>query len=125
MSAAWTSIPHVTQHDDADITELENLRALFGKRAEAAGGNLTVTVIVLKIVAAALKKFPQFNASVDMAAQEIIYKKYCHVGVAVDTDRGLIVPVVRDVDKKNIIDLSVELTQAAERARGKKTTLEE
>jgi pyruvate dehydrogenase E2 component (dihydrolipoamide acetyltransferase) len=125
MSAAWRTIPHVTQHDDADITELENLRKQFGKRAEAAGGSLTVTVIVVKIVAAALKVFPQFNASVDMASQEIIYKKYVNVGVAVDTDRGLIVPVIRDVDKKNIIKLSAELTEVAEKARGKKTTLEE
>lgn len=125
MSQAWTTIPHVTQHDDADITELENLRTQFGKHAQAAGGNLTVTVIVLKIVASALKKFPQFNASIDMASQEIIYKKYCNIGVAVDTDRGLLVPVIRDVDKKNIIRLSVELNESAERARIKKTTLEE
>lgn len=125
MSQAWTTIPHVTQHDDADITELENLRTQFGKHAQAAGGNLTVTVIVLKIVASALKKFPQFNASIDMASQEIIYKKYFNIGVAVDTDRGLLVPVIRDVDKKNIIRLSVELNESAEKARTKKTTLEE
>lgn len=125
MSAAWLNIPHVTQHDDADITELENLRKQFGKRAESAGGSLTITVIVLKIVASALKVFPHFNASLDMAAQEIITKKYYNIGVAVDTDRGLIVPVIKDVDKKNIVQLSRELTEAAEKARSKKTSLEE
>jgi pyruvate dehydrogenase E2 component (dihydrolipoamide acetyltransferase) len=79
----------------------------------------------LKAVATALKVFPQFNASIDMAGEELIYKKYCHIGVAVDTDRGLLVPVIRDVDKKNIIELAADLAVAAERARTKKTTLEE
>lgn len=125
LAQAWASIPTVTQHDKADITQLEELRKQYAKRAEAAGGKLTVTAIALKVVAAALKVFPQFGASLDMARQEIIYKKYCHVGVAVDTDRGLLVPVIRDVDRKNIIELSVELNQAAERARAKKLTPEE
>jgi pyruvate dehydrogenase E2 component (dihydrolipoyllysine-residue acetyltransferase) len=125
LSAAWATIPHVTQCDLADITGLEELRKKYAKQVEAAGGNLTVTSIAVKIVAAALKVFPQFNASIDMAREELIYKKYCHVGVAVDTDRGLLVPVIRDVDKKNIVQLAAELAQAAERARNKKTTLEE
>jgi pyruvate dehydrogenase E2 component (dihydrolipoamide acetyltransferase) len=125
LTEAWQTIPHVTQCDKADITALEALRAKYGKRAEAAGGKLTVTAIALKVVATALKVFPQFNASIDLANEDLIYKKYCHVGVAVDTDRGLLVPVIRDVDKKNIIELSAELAQAAERARTKKTTLEE
>jgi pyruvate dehydrogenase E2 component (dihydrolipoamide acetyltransferase) len=125
LSAAWTTIPHVTQCDKADITGLEELRAKYGKRAEAAGGKLTVTAITLKVVATALKVFPQFNASIDMAREELIYKKYCHIGVAVDTDRGLLVPVIRDVDKKNIVEIAAELAQAAERARTKKTTLDE
>ena len=87
---------------------MEGLRKQFGPAAEAAGGKLTMTAIALKIVAAALKRFPQFNASVDMSRHEIVYKKYYHVGVAVDTDRGLVVPVIRDVDRKNMIKLSTE-----------------
>ncbi|MCS6804581.1 MAG: 2-oxo acid dehydrogenase subunit E2 [Blastocatellia bacterium] len=125
MASAWANIPHVTQHDQADITQLEQLRQQFAARAQAAGGKLTVTAILMKVVASALKLFPQFNASLDMSHQTIVYKKYIHIGVAVDTDRGLLVPVIRDVDRKNVIELSVELAAAAERARTKKTTLEE
>jgi pyruvate dehydrogenase E2 component (dihydrolipoamide acetyltransferase) len=125
LTEAWQTIPHVTQCDKADITAIEALRAKYGKRAEAAGGKLTVTAIALKVIATALKVFPQFNASIDLANETLIYKKYCHVGVAVDTDRGLLVPVIRDVDKKNIIELAADLAQAAEHARTKKTTLEE
>lgn len=122
LSAAWTNIPHVTYADKADVTDMEALRKQFGPTAEAAGGKLTMTAIALKIVAAALKRFPRFNASVDMARHEIIYKKYYHVGVAVDTDRGLVVPVIRDVDRKNMIELSIELTEIAARARDRKLT---
>jgi pyruvate dehydrogenase E2 component (dihydrolipoamide acetyltransferase) len=124
VSYGWIA-PHVTQHDKADITNLEKLRKEYGKKAEQAGGKLTVTAIILKVTASALRVFPQFNTSVDMANNEIIYKKYYHIGVAVDTDRGLLVPVIRDVDKKNIIELSVELNQISEKARSKKITLEE
>jgi len=124
VTLGWRA-PHVTQHDKADITELEKVRKQFGKRVEEAGGKLTVTAIMLKVVASALKLFPQFNASVDMARGEIVYKRYYHIGVAVDTDRGLLVPVIRDVDKKNILELSLELTDVSERARNKKITLEE
>src|SRR5262245_52559904 len=106
VSEAWRTIPHVTHFDQADITELEELRQRFGKKAEEAGGKLTITAIALKVVASALKVFPQFNASVDATAEEIIYKKYCNIGVAVDTDRGLLVPVIRDADKKNILELA-------------------
>ncbi len=125
LSYAWATIPHVTQHDKADITELEKLRKQYGKKAEAAGGKLTVTAVLLKIISAALKAFPQFNASVDMENSEVIYKKYYNIGVAVDTDRGLLVPVVRDVDKKNIIELAAELNDLAEKARNKKLSLED
>lgn len=125
MAHAWATIPHVTQFDRANIEDLEELRRTFGKKAEASGGKLTVTAILLKVVASALKVFPQFNASVDPANSVLIYKKYINIGVAVDTDRGLLVPVLRNVDKKNIIELSVELTAIAERARTKKTTLDE
>jgi pyruvate dehydrogenase E2 component (dihydrolipoamide acetyltransferase) len=122
---AWTTIPHVTQHDKADITELEQLRARFAPKAEEAGGKMTVTAIALKVVASALKVFPQFNASIDLAKEEIVYKQYINIGVAVDTDRGLLVPVIRDVDKKNIVELAAELTQLSRKARDKKLTPEE
>jgi pyruvate dehydrogenase E2 component (dihydrolipoamide acetyltransferase) len=122
LAEAWNTIPHVTQHDRADITELEQLRARFGPKAEEAGGKMTVTAIALKVCAAALKVFPQFNASIDIEKEEIVYKQYINVGVATDTDRGLLVPVVRDVDKKNIVELAVELSQLSKKAREKKLT---
>ena len=125
MARTWASVPQVTQYDRADITELEELRKQYAPRAVAAGGRLTVTAIALKVAAAALQQFPQFNASVDMSTYEVIFKSYYHVGVAVDTDRGLLVPVIRDVDRKNIMALSVELNELAERARNRKTSLEE
>jgi pyruvate dehydrogenase E2 component (dihydrolipoamide acetyltransferase) len=125
LSSAWATIPHVTQHDDADITGLEELRKRYAKQAEAAGGNLTVTAIAVKVIASALKVFPQFNSSVDMAAGEIVQKKYVNIGVAVDTDRGLLVPVIKDADGKNIVQLSVELSQLSEKARTRKISLDE
>jgi pyruvate dehydrogenase E2 component (dihydrolipoamide acetyltransferase) len=125
MAQAWSTIPHVTQFGKADITELEALRQRYAPRAEAVGGKLTITAIILKAVAAALKRFPQFNASLDMARQEIVYKKYYHIGVAVDTERGLLVPVIRDVDRKSLLELCVELTQVAETARNRKLGLED
>jgi len=117
---AWSTIPHVTQNDKADITELEQLRSKFAPKAEQAGGKMTVTAIALKVCASALKIFPQFNASIDLGKEEIIYKQYIHIGVAVDTDRGLLVPVIRDVDKKNIVELAAELTQISKKAKEKK-----
>ena len=125
VSAAWATIPHVTAHDSADITALDGLRHRYAKQVESAGGHLTVTAIALKVVAAALKVFPQFNASIDVAGNSIVFKKYVHIGIAVDTDRGLLVPVIRDVPAKNIIQLSVELGQVSEKARTGKLTLEE
>lgn len=119
---AWHTIPHVTQNDRADITELEQLRARFAPKAEQAGGKMTVTAIALKVCASALRIFPQFNASIDLAREEIIYKQYVNIGVAVDTDRGLLVPVIRDVDQKNIVELAAELTQVSKKARDKKLT---
>jgi pyruvate dehydrogenase E2 component (dihydrolipoamide acetyltransferase) len=123
LAESWNLIPHVTQHDRADITELEQLRARFAPKAEQAGGKMTVTAIALKVCAAALKVFPQFNATIDMEKEEIIYKQYISIGVAADTDRGLLVPVIRDVDKKNIVELAVELSQLSQKARDKKITL--
>ncbi len=121
LSHAWQTIPHVTQFDKADITELEKLR----KRLAGQGKKLSVTPFLVKVTAAALKHFPQFNASVDMAANEIVYKDYCNIGVAVDTDRGLLVPVIKNVDQKTVLQVSDELTALAERARTRKTTIEE
>src|SRR5271155_759195 len=125
LAESWNIIPHVTQHDRADITELEHLRARFAPKAEQAGGKMTVTAIALKVCAAALKVFPQFNASIDMEKEEIVYKQYINIGVAADTDRGLLVPVIRDVDKKNIVELAVELSQLSKKARDKKITPDE
>ena len=122
LREAWNTIPHVTQQDKADITELEQLRARFAPKAAEAGGKMTVTAIALKVVASALKVFPQFNASIDLAKEEIVYKQYINVGVAVDTERGLLVPVIRDVDKKNIVELAADLTQISKKAKEKKLT---
>jgi len=125
LSYAWNTVPHVTQFDKADITEVEKFRKQYGNKVETAGGKLTVTAILLKVVASALKIFPQFNSSVDMEKNEIIYKKYINIGVAVDTEKGLLVPVIKDVDKKNITQLSVELSEISRKARDKKLSLEE
>jgi len=125
LSRAWNLIPHVTQHDKADITTLEELRKKYAPQAEKAGGKLTMTAIALKIAATALQRFPQFNASADMARNEIVYRKSVHVGVAVDTPRGLLVPVIRDVDRKGVIELASELAKASEKARGGKLSLDE
>ncbi|HLI29969.1 MAG TPA: 2-oxo acid dehydrogenase subunit E2 [Terriglobia bacterium] len=125
MAQAWANVTQVTQHELADITNLEAVRKQYAARVEKAGGKLTMTAIAVKVVAAAVKVFPQFAASLDMARSEIIYKKYVHIGVAVDTDRGLLVPVIRDADRKNIIEISADLSRLAEKARNKKLTLEE
>jgi pyruvate dehydrogenase E2 component (dihydrolipoamide acetyltransferase) len=125
LSFAWATIPHVTQFDKADITDLEKLRKQFGKRAEVNGAKLTVTAILMKVIAAALKVFPQFNSSIDMDAKEIIFKDFYNIGIAVDTEKGLIVPVVRDADKKNILELASDLTQISIKARDKKVTIED
>ena len=124
LSMAWT-IPHVTQHDKADITELDQLRKENKQKAKDAGGNLTITPILIKIVASALKVFPEFNASIDMENTEIIYKKYVNIGFAVDTERGLFVPNIRNADKKNIIEIAKELSDISERTRNKKITPDE
>ncbi|OGV05876.1 MAG: branched-chain alpha-keto acid dehydrogenase subunit E2 [Stygiobacter sp. RIFOXYC12_FULL_38_8] len=125
LSYAWATVPHVTQFDKADITELEKIRKQFGKQVEAAGGKLTVTGILLKVIASAMKVYPQFNSSVDMEKNEIIYKKYLNIGVAVDTEKGLLVPVIKDVDKKNITQISVDLAEVSKKARDKKLGLDD
>jgi pyruvate dehydrogenase E2 component (dihydrolipoamide acetyltransferase) len=125
LAHAWSAIPHVTQHDRADITAVEGLRKRYAPQAEKAGGKLTMTAIALKIVAGALQRFPQFNSSLDTARNEIVYKKSIHVGVAADTPRGLLVPVVRDVDRKGIFELAKELAQASEKSRSGKLGLDD
>jgi pyruvate dehydrogenase E2 component (dihydrolipoamide acetyltransferase) len=119
MARAWVEIPAVTHHDEADITTVEALRKKFAPRVQEAGGHLTWTAILLNVLAGALKRFPQFNASVDMVESRIVHKKYVHIGVAVDTERGLLVPVIRDVDRKNVVELAKELAVLSEAARGR------
>ncbi|HET9706651.1 MAG TPA: 2-oxo acid dehydrogenase subunit E2 [Vicinamibacterales bacterium] len=125
LSHAWNTIPHVTQFDRADITALEQVRKKYRAEVEKAGGNLTVTAVAAKVIASALKVFPQFNASIDAAGEAIVYKKYINVGIAVDTENGLLVPVIRNADQKNLIQLSVDIQQLAEKAKARKLTLDE
>ncbi|CAH9017784.1 2-oxo acid dehydrogenase subunit E2 [Candidatus Nitrosacidococcus sp. I8] len=124
MTHAWTA-PHVTQHDYADITQFEQERKRLTDRVEKSGGKLTLTAIALKIVASTLKAFPHFNTSLDLVTKELIYKEYYHIGVAVDTERGLLVPVIRDVNLKNITEIAIELTTLAEKAKNRKLAPEE
>ena len=125
MSAAWTAIPHVTQFDEADITETMELRKKYGAAYEAKGGHLTLTTLALKAVVEMLKKHPIFNTSLDEGSGDIVMKQYYHIGIAVDTEQGLIVPVIRDVDKKSMLELTIELQQLADRTRQRKVSLEE
>ncbi len=125
MTLSWSQVPHVTIYDKADITELDQLRKQYAGLADEKGGKLTMAVMVCKIVAQALRKFPAFNASVDIATREIIYKQYVHLGIAVNTPRGLMVPVVRNADTKNMVTLSVEIQELAKKCRDGKITLEE
>ena len=125
LSYAWSTIPHVTQFDKADITVLEKARKAFNPKVEEAGGKLTVTSILIKVITAALKKFPTFNCSIDIEKQEIIYKKYYNIGIAVDTENGLMVPVLKNADTKNLTVLSVEMGQLAMKARDRKISLDE
>ncbi len=117
MAQSWSQIPHVTHADEADITELEAFRRKHKEEVAAKGGSLSLTVFALRAAVAALKTFPRFNASLDTENEEIILKNYYHIGVAVDTDKGLIVPSIRDVDRKSIFDLSRELDELIARAR--------
>ena len=122
MLENWNAIPHVTQFDDADFSKLNELRKKYAADYEAKGSKLTLTPLVLKAVAATLKKHPMFNSSLDEVANEIILKDYIHLGIAVDTDAGLIVPVIRDVDKKSVLDLAKELEVLAQKARDRKVS---
>ncbi|MGA8180681.1 MAG: dihydrolipoamide acetyltransferase family protein [Desulfobacterales bacterium] len=125
MGLAWSQIPHAVSQDMADITKLESFRKKHKGNIQGKGGKLTLIVFVLKAVVTALKTFPYFNSTLDKAAGEIILKRYYHIGVAVDTDNGLMVPVIRDVDRKSIEEISVELKELAQKARDRKVSLEE
>lgn len=122
MAKAWSEIPHVMHQDEADITDLEALRQRLQPEAEEIGGKLAPTVFVLKALAAALRKHPRFNASLDMENEEIVLKRYCNINVALDSDRGLIAPVLRDVDRMSILELSVALKEMVDRVRGGEAT---
>ncbi len=125
MAQAWKEVPMVTHFDRADVTDLEEVRKKYAPRAEAQGVRLTLTAFLLKAVALALKAFPKFNASLDPEAGEVIYKDYIHLGVAVDTPHGLLVPVVREVDRKGVFQLARELAELSAKARERKLALEE
>jgi pyruvate dehydrogenase E2 component (dihydrolipoamide acetyltransferase) len=121
MSLAWNLVPHVTQHDQADVTELD----AFRRQHEKQGAKLTLTAFAIKAVAIALKRFPHFNSSLDLGAGQLVLKRYYHIGVAVDTDQGLLVPVLRDADRKSVQDLAEELAALAEKARRREIEPEE
>ena len=125
MAESWNSVPRVTQFDDADFTKLGELRKKFAAAYEAKGVKLTLTPFILKAVAETLKKHPTFNSSLDEVANEIVIKEYIHLGIAVDTDQGLMVPVIRDVDKKSMLDLAKELEALAAKARDRKISADE
>jgi pyruvate dehydrogenase E2 component (dihydrolipoamide acetyltransferase) len=125
LSESWNAIPRVTQFDEADFTQLNALRKKFAAAYEKKGVKLTLTPFVLKALVETLKKHPMFNSSLDEVANEIVIKEYFHIGIAVDTEQGLIVPVLRDVDKKSMLELAKELEQLAQKARDRKVTAEE
>jgi pyruvate dehydrogenase E2 component (dihydrolipoamide acetyltransferase) len=125
MAESWSAVPRVTQFDEADFTQLNALRKKFASRYEKKGARLTLTPLVLKALAETLKKHPIFNSSFDEVANEIVFKEYYHIGIAVDTEQGLIVPVIRHVDKKSVLDLSKELEQLAQKARDRKVSGDE
>lgn len=117
LAHSWATVPHVTLFSEADVTDVELLRQQHKDRAKARGAKVTITTLLLPIIAAALKAHPKLNTSLDLTAGEIVQKRYYHIGLAADTDRGLLVPVVRDVDQKDVIDLAVEMADLAQRAR--------
>ncbi|HSJ57888.1 MAG TPA: dihydrolipoamide acetyltransferase family protein [Anaerolineae bacterium] len=125
MALAWSQIPHVSHQDIADVTELEAFRQKHKEAIAERGGSLSLTIFVLKAAIAALKAHPRFNASLDVDAQEIVLKKYYNIGIAVDTEQGLLVPVIRDVDRKSVAELSVELKNLVERTRAREVSIED
>ena len=116
----WVNVPHVTQHDETDITELEAFRLSKKSEAERRGVKLTLLSFLIKAVIVALKKYPEFNSSLNPDGKELVYKQYFHIGCAVNTDQGLLVPVVKDADQKGMFDLAAELAELAQKARTRK-----
>jgi pyruvate dehydrogenase E2 component (dihydrolipoamide acetyltransferase) len=125
LQASWSRVPQVTQHDQADITELEFARREYLARQSDSGPKITITAIVIKAVTSLLARYPKFNASLDPQAKELILKEYYHIGVAVDTEHGLLVPVIQHTDRKNVIEVAEELEKLAHRARQRKLRREE
>jgi pyruvate dehydrogenase E2 component (dihydrolipoamide acetyltransferase) len=125
MTHCWTTIPHVTHFEKADITALEQVRKQYAPAIKAEGGSLTVTIFLMKVITEALRRFPKFNASIDLENEQVILKQYYNIGVAVDTPAGLLVPAIRDVDKKSLQELALELPGIAKKARDRKLTLED
>ncbi|MFO1499801.1 MAG: dihydrolipoamide acetyltransferase family protein [Verrucomicrobiota bacterium] len=125
MTESWTTIPHVTQFDEADLTRINQLRQTHAPAYEGQGSRLTVTSFILKAVVAMLRKHPTFNASLDEAGQKVVLKEYYHIGIAVDTEAGLLVPVIRDVDTKSLLQLSKELQDLADKGRERKLALDD
>jgi len=117
LQAAWINVPHVTQHDEADITDLETMRKLLKADAEKVGAKLTPLAFLVKASVAALKEFPDFNASLDPTAQNLVYKKYFHIGFAADTPNGLVVPVIKDADQKSVFEIAKLLGEMSAKAR--------
>jgi pyruvate dehydrogenase E2 component (dihydrolipoamide acetyltransferase) len=117
LHASWVNVPHVTQHDEADITDLEALRAALKDKAAAAGVKLTPLAFIVRACARALAAFPRFNASLDPAGQNLVFKKYLHIGFAADTPNGLVVPVIRDADRKDLYEIARDLATLSEKAR--------
>ncbi|MGH8279355.1 MAG: 2-oxo acid dehydrogenase subunit E2, partial [Gammaproteobacteria bacterium] len=125
LQAAWVNVPHVTQHDEADITNLESLRKSLKVDAEKIGAKLTLLAFLVKACVTALHEFPEANASLDPSGQNLVYKKYYHIGFAADTPNGLMVPVIRDADRKNVFEVAKELGELAEKARDGKIKSDE
>jgi pyruvate dehydrogenase E2 component (dihydrolipoamide acetyltransferase) len=125
LHRSWVTVPHVTQFDEADVTDLDAFRTREKPSAESRGIKLTFLPFVVKACAAALKEFPHFNSSLDRTGENLILKRYVHIGVAVDTPNGLVVPVVRDADQKGLFQLAEEIQELSERARDRKLRLED
>ena len=125
LAQSWAQSPHITLQQKADVTALDALRRERRDRVAEAGGSLTMLPILMQVVARALAEFPRLNASIDMASQETVYRRYIHVGVATDTERGLVVPVVRDADRKSLTELAVEIRELAEKARDRKLSIDD
>ena len=125
LQAAWVNVPHVTQHDEADITELDNVRKALKSDAEKIGTKLTMLAFLVKACVATLRQFPEANSSLDPAGENLVYKKYYHIGFAADTPNGLMVPVIRDAEKKNVFEIAKELGELAQKARDGKLKIDE